>query len=323
MREVGVRRRVMRTFPAALDGASRATGTLMPRLRIFALAGFLVASGCSGASDDGLSRPRGATPANHDDGNDRKDDETKAPSNPEKPQEPQDPAKPAEPTKPAVDATNGSGGPTGRNTLKSAGNLSYIIDAPAPVAGKARGLLVLLHGSTASNYTSFVDKMAQVAQQYDLIRVSALAPNGQGWNEGNQTNAANLLHRLVQEDLFPKYNIDRDRVMFSGQSSGGGFLSSHFVPLYGKEYKGGAFFQCGAAPPFQSFTPTAQQKAKFKLHFEITTGDTIWPQLYAQSVSAYTNAGMSLTKDDTKPGGHCQFDQQKVIQDHITTLLAH
>ncbi len=30
---------------------------------------------------------------------------------------------------------------------------------------------------------------------------------------------------------------------------------------------------------------------------------------------------MSLTKDDTKPGGHCAFDQQAVLQAHVATLL--
>ncbi len=220
-----------------------------------------------------------------------------------------------------MNSTKGSGGPTGQNELKSAGGLSYIINAPAAAATKPRGLLVLLHGSTASNYKTFVGMMESVATKYDLIRVSVLAPNGQGWNEGNQPSAAELLHRVLQEDLFPKYDIDLARVFFSGQSSGGGFLSSHFLPLHAKDYHGGTFLQCGAAPPFQSFTPDAATKQNMKLHFEITTGDPIWPQSYANAVSAYTNAGMSLTKDNTKPGGHCQFDQQQVIVDHITAML--
>lgn len=220
-------------------------------------------------------------------------------------------------------ATNGTGGPTGPNELTSQGGLRYQIDAPPP-GPRARGLLVLLHGSSASNYTRMVSMMANVAAQYDLIRVSVLAPNGQGWNEGGQqaqVDAAGKLHALVQQDLYPKYNIDRSRVMFSGQSSGGGFLSSHFVPLHGKDYQGGAFFQCGAAPPAVTFAPDATTKARFRLHFEITTGDTIWPQSYARAVTSYTQAGMSLTKDDTKPGGHCQFDQQAIIQANIKAML--
>jgi predicted esterase len=221
---------------------------------------------------------------------------------------------------PGVNSTKGTGGPTGQSELTSTGGLGYMINAP-PAGTKPRGLLVLLHGSTASNYKTFVSMMATVATKHDLIRVSVLAPNKQGWNEGNQQNAAALLHRVLQEDLFPKYDIDLSRVFFSGQSSGGGFLSSHFLPLHAKDYRGGAFMQCGAAPPFTSFTPDAATKQGLRLHFEITTGDTIWPTSYANAVTAYTNAGMSLTKDNTKTGGHCAFDQQQVILDRIATML--
>lgn len=219
--------------------------------------------------------------------------------------------------------TKGTGGPTGDNELTSASGLRYQINAPAPGAAP-RGLLVLLHGSTASNYTRFVSMMANVAAQYDLIRVSVLAPNGQGWNEGGQqaqSQAADKLHALIQQDLFPKYDIDTSKILFSGQSSGGGFLSSHFVPLHAKDYRGGAFFQCGAAPPAVTFAPDAQTKSAFKLHFEITSGDPIWPDSYARAVTAYTQAGMTLTKDNTKSGGHCAFDQQAVIVAHIKDVL--
>jgi poly(3-hydroxybutyrate) depolymerase len=203
--------------------------------------------------------------------------------------------------------------------LISKGGLDYLIDAPP--AGAAHGLLILLHGSTASNYTTFIGMMRRVASDYDLIPVSVLAPNGQGWNEGNQVQAAELLHRLVQEDLYTMYNIDTSRVLFSGQSSGGGFLSSNFVPAHAKDYTGGAFFQCGAAPPNLAFTPDAATRAAFRLHFEITTEDPIWPDSYALAVAAYQRAQMQLTRDESKPGGHCQFDQQQVILDHIDFVL--
>jgi predicted esterase len=226
---------------------------------------------------------------------------------------------PAPPAPPPVDSTHGSGGPTGAASLTSAGGLSYLIDAPA--AAGPHGLLVLLHGSTASNYTTFIGMMREVSRRYDLIPVSVLAPNGQGWNEGNQVRAAELLHRLVQEDLFPQYDIDKARVLFSGQSSGGGFLSSNFIPAHAADYRGGAFLQCGAAPPNIAFMPSAETRQGFRLHFEITTGDPIWPDSYAAALRAYGNAQMQFTMDNTKPGGHCQFDQQQVILDHIAFVL--
>lgn len=220
---------------------------------------------------------------------------------------------------PPLNTTKGSGGPVGPASLTSTGGLSYLIDAPA--ADEARGLLVLLHGSTASNYTAFIGLMRDVAEEYDLIPVSVLAPNGQGWNEGNQVRAAELLHRLMQEDLYPKYNIDKARVLFSGQSSGGGFLASNFIPAHAQDYQGGAFLQCGAAPPNIAFMPSADTRQNFRMHFEITTGDPIWPESYAATLVAYGKAQMQFTMDNTKPGGHCQFDQEQVILDHIDFVL--
>ena len=79
--------------------------------------------------------------------------------------------------------------------------------------------------------------------------------------------------------------------------------------------------QCGAAAPRVPFNPDQQTKDRFKLHFEITTGDGIWTRSYGQSVEAYTQAGMTLSQDNTKRGGHCAFDQQQVIIDHIEKML--
>lgn len=216
-------------------------------------------------------------------------------------------------------STGGSGGPVGPAELVSTGGLTYRIDAPA--SDTPRGLLILLHGSTASNYENFIRLMRDVASEYDLIPVSVLAPNGQGWNEGNQVRAAELLHQLIQQDLYTLYDIDKTRVLFSGQSSGGGFLASNFIPAHAQDYQGGAFLQCGAAPPNIPFTPTPDTRQKFRLHFEITTEDPIWPEYYALAITAYTDAQMQLSMDNTKPGGHCQFDQQQVILDHIDFVL--
>ena len=219
----------------------------------------------------------------------------------------------------AVVSTRGSGGPVGYVELSSTRGLRYRINAPDSAG--PHGLLVLLHGSTASNYENFVPLMQDVAASYDLIPVSVLAPNGQGWNEGNQVTAAELLHALVQEDLYTQYDIDTSRVLFSGQSSGGGFLASNFVPAHAADYTGGAFFQCGAAPPNIPFSPDADTRQSFRLHFEITTEDPIWPESYAATLVAYRDVEMQLTEDSTKPGGHCQFDQQQVILDHIDFVL--
>lgn len=229
-----------------------------------------------------------------------------------------------EPAPTTVDnATHGKGGPTGDKELKSASGLNFIMNAPADVhtSGKAYGVLVLLHGSTASNYRNFVKQMAKVATKYDLIRVSVLAPNGQGWNEGGEVAAADKLHALVQDEILKKYNVDKTKILFSGQSSGGGFLSTNFIPQHAKDYKGGAFLQCGAAAPRVNFNPDDATRKNFRMHFEITTGDPIWPKSYAGATAKYKSLGMTFTQDQSKPGGHCAFDQQQVILDHIDFVL--
>lgn len=291
-------------------------------MRVFGvlLSSLFLVTAC-GAPDAGLTASKSGKKKTSTSAPSGDDDDATDPD-PERPaQTPTSPERPT--TTPATDdGTHGTGGTVGDAELKSTGGLSYLINAPAIDAAKPIGVLVLLHGSTASNYREMIGMMANVAADQGFIRVSVLAPNGQGWNEGDQPAAAEKLHQLIQQDLFPKYNIDKTRVLFSGQSSGAGFLSSHFITLHAKDYQGGAFLQCGAAPPFQSFAPDDATKKGFKMHFEITSGDPIWPQSYAQATAAYQSAGMTFTKDDTKPGGHCQFDQQQVILDHIATVLA-
>jgi len=218
--------------------------------------------------------------------------------------------------------SEGTGGPKGAGQATSGSGLQYKYDVPQDnqAGAKGHGLLVLLHGSGASNYNNFVGMMSQVASQYGLIRVSVLAPNGSGWNEGGEVQAAEKLHQLVQNDLFTKYNIDKSKIYFSGQSSGGGFLASNFVAAHAKDYQGGAFMLCGAQAPQGSFTADAATIANFKLHFEITTNDGIWTTSLPQAVAKYQQAGMQITQDNTKPGGHCNFDQQQVILAHIGNM---
>jgi hypothetical protein len=79
--------------------------------------------------------------------------------------------------------------------------------------------------------------------------------------------------------------------------------------------------QCGASTPRVAFTPDATTTANFKLHFEITTGDGIWTSSFGPAVQRYQQAGMTVTSDNTKSGGHCSFDQQQVILSRIGGML--
>jgi len=110
----------------------------------------------------------------------------------------------------------------------------------AAVCARSEGLFVHEQGVTSSGRAASAASPLSAAfihaftrqpsfARHWTIPVSVLAPNGQGWNEGNQERAAELLHRLIQEDLYRLYDVDETRVLFSGQSSGGGFLASNFI----------------------------------------------------------------------------------------------
>jgi hypothetical protein len=218
--------------------------------------------------------------------------------------------------------TRGSGGVTQTQEVRSRSGGRYWVYVP-PVADQTNGygLLVLLHGSSASSYREFIQMMSRLAQNYRMIAISILAPNGSGWNEGNLQNNATFINELIQKEIFTSYNIDRRRVIFSGQSSGGGFLGSHFVPMFGENYQGGAFLQCGAQPPAGNFRPSLQMQQNFKLHMEITTSDGIWESYFQQAARSYQQAGIQVTTGTNRPGGHCQFDQSEIIAGQIQKFL--
>ena len=218
--------------------------------------------------------------------------------------------------------TLGSGGKKGLFEDRVNGGLQFIANISEDNSeSKSHGLLILLHGSQRSSYDRFPNEMAAVAGENGLVPVSVLAPNGQGWNEGGEIAAADSLHQLIQEHFYKQYNIDKRKIFFSGQSSGGGFLSTHFVAKYGHLYQGGAFMQCGMQPPRINIETSDGFKERFKLHFEITRSDPIWLSEFGPSVQAYQNQGYDVTYDNSKNGGHCQFSQPGIIQANIGRML--
>jgi predicted esterase len=209
--------------------------------------------------------------------------------------------------------SGGTGGRAGQFEYNVNGKRMWVKTLETSANDKGSGLLVLLHGSSLSNYQRFIGDMAEMAATNNLMMISVRAPNGSGWNEGNQTTSAEHLHQLIQTEVLTKYNIDKKRIYFSGQSSGAGFLSSHFIPRHGNEYQGGAFMQCGGSRPALRLNPSEEFKKNFKIHFEITTGDQIWQRAVTQTVTEYRAAGLTVNLSADKPGGHCAFDQGEVI----------
>ncbi len=221
--------------------------------------------------------------------------------------------------------TKGTGGKTGAydGTFGTGGRFKMVAPTDNSTT-KSHGLLIFLHGSSASSYAEFAEANAPVAQRNGLMSVSVLAPNGQGWNESDGTQAARYLDELIEGTLFKQYNIDKRKIFFHGQSSGSGFLSSHFVALYGKNFGGGALMLCGASQPEAQVAVTDEMKRGFRLYYDLTTDDGIWTDRLVPSIQAYRGAGLqveSTSEGQQKPGGHCQFDQQAIIAEKIPAMM--
>ena len=219
----------------------------------------------------------------------------------------------------SVRSSKGSGGPTGfqevsynRNALRS----RYKINAPADTAtGKLYGLHVHLHGDGGGGYQDFPNR----ATRDGLIGVAVLSPNEPGrmpqWARGAPVDHADFLNELIRNELLNKYNIDRDRIYFSGVSGGAYFLSGYFLPKYGAEYKSGAFLMCGGMAPPTGFSDPSFLK-DFRIHWQVTAGERPGimnsvegaMQAYREGLRAARGLSAQQSVEIKGSGGHCAFD---------------
>jgi poly(3-hydroxybutyrate) depolymerase len=212
--------------------------------------------------------------------------------------------------------SNGSGGPTGQQEVEfrdAAGLRStYKITVPADATSKVYGLHVHLHGDGGGGYRDYPNRETR----NDLIGVTVLSPNrGQSWNGAAGPQHARYLNELIQNDLIKKYNINLDRIYFSGVSGGAYFLSGYFIPTFGAQYNSGAFLMCGGMAPQQQFANPEFLKT-FRIHWETTNGER--QDILAnvrQSIAGYQNqlrqvGGSAEIQTSTfeGAGGHCIFD---------------
>jgi hypothetical protein len=226
----------------------------------------------------------------------------------------------ATPSTPAVRSSQGSGGGTGLVEIPftdSTGLAStYKINAPADVAQKVYGLHIHLHGDGGGGYRDFPNKDLR----YDLIGVTVKAPNTNlQWGRAQGRAHALYVNELIQKELIKKYNVNLDRIYFSGVSGGAYFLMGSFLPEFGQTYNSAALILCGSEPPRVAFTDP-NMLSKFRIHIEVTAGERQDILSSVQStVTAYKNAmnaaGIAAdqqaklqTLNIQGPGGHCEFD---------------
>ncbi len=219
-----------------------------------------------------------------------------------------------------VRSSQGSGGGSGLLEIPFTDSTglasSYKINAPADVGQKVYGLHVHLHGDGGGGYRDFPNKDLR----YDLIGVTVKAPNTNlQWGRVQGRAHALYVNELIQKELLKKYNVNLDRIYFSGVSGGAYFLMGSFLPEFGQNYNSAAFIMCGSEPPRVAFTDATMLK-KFRIHIEVTAGERQDILSSVQNtVTAYKNAmtaaGIAAdqqaklqTLNIQGPGGHCEFD---------------
>lgn len=217
---------------------------------------------------------------------------------------------------PVIRSSNGSGGPVGLNEINFTDSTgltsSYKINAPEDVTQTVYGLHVHFHGDGGGGYRDFPNQETR----YGLIGVTVRAPNQTlQWGRNQGVAHSRYANELIQNELLAKYNIDLDRIYFSGVSGGAYFLSGSFIPAYGQLYQSGAFLMCGAEAPRVEFADPNSLK-NFRIHWQGTVGERQdIKQSIDRSVAAYRNLLDSVAGDPNQQsievvgnGGHCEFD---------------
>ncbi len=223
----------------------------------------------------------------------------------------------------------GSGGQTGsyEETFEFNGSAAkYRVSVQDDVQTGRYGMMVYLHGDGAWDYDGFWRDSKAIAFRHDLIAVHVQAPTtgnaGRSWWIAGDRNAE-YLNALLQERVLRLYNVDRSKVIFSGQSGGPTFMTGTWMNRYMQQFLGGAVFMCGG----MLYSNTGMEASSdwrhyFKIRIETTTGDFL--NSGAQSArQRYERYGMDVRLTTHGDGGHCQFNQSQasILDQRVAEIL--
>jgi len=223
----------------------------------------------------------------------------------------------------------GSGGQTGsyEETFEFKGNTAkYRVSVQDDVQTGRYGMLVYLHGDGAWDYEGFWRDSKAIAFRHDLIAVHVQAPTtgnaGRSWWIAGDSNAE-YLNALLQERVLRLYNIDRSKVIFSGQSGGPTFMTGTWMNRYMQQFLGGAVFMCGGMLYSNSgMEASSDWRHYFKIRIETTTGDFL--NGGAQNArQRYERYGMDVRLTTHGEGSHCKFDENPatILDQRVAEIL--
>ena len=144
------------------------------------------------------------------------------------------------------------------------------------------GLVIHLHGDGAEEYSSpttgMIKQYNDVAKAEGMLFVAPLTPDDVGtftWWEDSYSSywLAELL-----KDLYLKYNIDKNRVWFTGYSGGAEVLTYAMLHRYSNLWTGGGAIMLGGGGATGLTTPTTaisqSVKDNFQLHWVVGGTDS-------------------------------------------------
>lgn len=183
--------------------------------------------------------------------------------------------------------SGGSGGPyTDRTNVTfstNGGTVSsrYHIYASKISTSQPVGVVIHLHGDGAQEYstpnTGMLPQYRSVADAAGMLFVAPLSPDDVGsitWWE--DTYSTTWLAALI-DDIAAKYNIDRNRVWFTGYSGGAEAISYFLMrTLHTRWTGGGAILLAGGGGSSQNPNPALSQSLKdnFQMHWVVGSRDS-------------------------------------------------
>ena len=204
---------------------------------------------------------------------------------------------------------------------------------------QARGVELYFHGNNSGTEEHILDAhrywrpdtssldggmlRAAVASPYSYnpggrsFFATSLANDGaRSWNPAD----ARAVHELLQSDFDGNAAIDRDRIVFTGDSQGPCFIN-YFLQRYAGVYGGGFHSNCGClywggawppgtAHPWSPTVPWTPQMAasvapRFRVFVQATTGDHLYDDSVAMRDMFRDVLGFETRWDLDAPGGHC------------------
>lgn len=202
----------------------------------------------------------------------------------------------------------------------------YKVSIPDDVQSGNYGMLVYLHGDGAGDYNSFWNSTKQIASRHNMIAVHVLSPtgneNGRSWWISGDSNA-DFLNTLLNERILKLYNIDKSRVVFSGQSGGPTFLTGTWMNKYAQQFGGGAVLMCGGLLSTRTTMAASNEwRRYFKLRIETTSSDFLNSGAHGAQ-QRFEGYGMDVQLATHGAGTHCHFDQPpaEILEQRISEFM--